>query len=50
VKRPAPEPFHPPVGLSDEAFPVRRRWLALAFAILATLAAGAVLALTLPGS
>ncbi len=40
ASRPTPEPFHPPVGVSDEVYPVNRKWAALALAALMVLAAG----------
>lgn len=39
-KRPTPETFHPPVGVSDEVYATSRRWLAtLAMLLIAAAAA-----------
>lgn len=47
MNKPDPEPFHPPIGLSDEGFSSGRRWLVAAAAVLLILAAGIVAAVTL---
>ncbi len=44
LKRPDPEPFHPPVGTSDEAFPLSRRWLGLGLLLAAVLLAALAVA------
>lgn len=45
IDRPTPEPFHPPVGVSDETYRTSRRWLALALILLVVLIAGLVVLL-----
>lgn len=40
AKRPTPEAFHPPVGVSDEVYSGNRKWAILALAALMVLAAG----------
>ena len=45
VKPPTPEPFHPPVGVSDEAYARSARWLMLTLALAAVLVAGVVVLL-----
>jgi hypothetical protein len=40
ITPPTPQPFHPPVGTSDEAYPTNRRWLAVGLIVLIVLAAG----------
>jgi hypothetical protein len=44
-QRPIPQPFHPPVGTSDETYPQSRRWLALGVAVLMLLIAAVAIAL-----
>jgi hypothetical protein len=45
VDRPTPEPFHPPVGISDETYRTGRRWITLALAVLVVLIGGIVVLL-----
>ncbi len=47
MRRPSPQPFHPPVGTSDEVFMVSRRWIVLAV-LLALVAAAAILVVLRP--
>ena len=42
VVRPAPQPFHPPVGISDETYPQNGRWYAIGVGVLVLLAAAIV--------
>ncbi|MGH2740316.1 MAG: hypothetical protein ACRDH6_07545 [Actinomycetota bacterium] len=45
ASRITPEPSHEPVGFSDEAFPVSRRFVTLFLTALAVAVAGALVAL-----